>query len=106
LTPNAKTLRVGAEFYIKTLVKEGASLGANSTVVCGHTIGKYAFVGAGALVTKDVPGYAFVIGNHGKVVGWVSEAGKKLVFDKDGLAFCQKSGKKYKLENNTITEIE
>lgn len=81
------------------------SLGANSTVVCGHTIGKFAFVGAGAVVTKDIPDYALVVGNPARVVGWVSEAGKKLMFDKDGLAFCEKSSKKYKLGNNKVEEV-
>ena len=84
LNPRCKYPQVGKEFYIKTLVKEGASLGANSTVVCGHTIGRFAFVGAGSVVTKDVPDFALVVGNPARVVGWFSEAGRKLVFDKDG----------------------
>lgn len=105
LDPRCKYPQVGKEFYIKTLVKEGASLGANSTVVCGHTIGKFAFVGAGAVVTKDIPDYALVVGNPARVVGWVSEAGKKLKFDEKGIAFCDKSNKKYKLENNHVREI-
>lgn len=104
LDPRCKYPQVGKEFYIKTLVKEGASLGANSTVVCGHTIGKFAFVGAGAVVTKDVPDYALVVGNPARVVGWVSEAGKRLKFDENGMAFCEKSNKKYKLENNKVSE--
>jgi len=106
LDPRCKYPQVGKEFYIKTLVKEGASLGANSTVVCGHTIGKFAFVGAGAVVTKDIPDYALVVGNPARVVGWVSEAGKKLKFDEKGIAFCEKSNKKYKLENNKVSEVE
>ena len=85
-------------------MKEGASLGANSTVVCGHTIGRFAFVGAGSVVTKDVPDFALVVGNPARVVGWFSEAGRKLVFDKDGFAYCEKSQKKYKLENGKVTE--
>lgn len=104
LDPRCKYPQVGKEFYIKTLVKEGASLGANSTVVCGHTIGKFAFVGAGAVVTKDIPDYALVVGNPARVVGWISEAGKKLKFDEDGMAFCEKSNKRYKLENNKVSE--
>ena len=104
LDPRCKYPQVGKEFYIKTLVKEGASLGANSTIVCGHTVGKAAFVGAGAVVTKDVPDFALVVGNPARVVGWVSEAGKKLKFDKDGYAFCEKSKKKYKLDNGTVKE--
>ena len=104
LNPRCKYPQVGKEFYIKTLVKEGASLGANSTVVCGHTIGRFAFVGAGSVVTKDVPDFALVVGNPARVVGWFSEAGRKLVFDKDGFAYCEKSQKKYKLENGKVTE--
>lgn len=104
--PRSKYPQVGSQFYIKTLVKEGASLGANCTIVCGITIGKYAFVGAGAVVTRDVPDYALVVGNPAKIVGWVSEAGKKLDFDKDGFAYCEKSNKKYKLENNLVFEVE
>lgn len=106
LNPRCKYPQVGKEFYIKTLVKEGASLGANSTVVCGHTIGRFAFVGAGSVVTKDVPDFALVVGNPARVVGWFSEAGKKLHFDKNGFAFCEKSNKKYKIENNLVSEVE
>lgn len=105
LDPRSKYPQVGKEFYINTLVKEGASLGANSTIVCGHTIGKYAFVGAGAVVTKNIPDYALVVGNPAKIVGWLSEAGKKLIFDKDGIAFCEKSKRKYKFQNNLVADI-
>ncbi|HEY6907383.1 MAG TPA: acyltransferase [Ignavibacteriaceae bacterium] len=105
LNPRSKYPQVGAEFYIKTLVKEGASLGANSTIVCGITIGRFAFVGAGAVVTKDVPDFALVVGNPAKIKGWYSEAGKKLIFDDKGLAFCEKSGKKYKFENGLVKEV-
>ena len=69
-------------------------------------VGRHSLIGAGAVVTKNVPDYALVVGNPGKVVGWVSEAGKKLKFDKKNIAFCEKSRKKYKLENNTVTEVE
>lgn len=103
--PRSKYPQVGSKYYIKTLVKEGASLGANSTIVCGVTIGRYAFVGAGAVVTKDVPDYGLVVGNPAKLIGWVSEAGVKLKFDSNGIAVCPKSGKKYKLENGIVTEI-
>ena len=104
LNPRSKYPQVGAEFYIKTLVKEGASLGANSTIVCGITIGRFAFVGAGAVVTKDVPDFALVVGNPAKIKGWYSEAGKKLIFDDKGFAFCEKSGKEYKLEKGLVKE--
>jgi UDP-2-acetamido-3-amino-2,3-dideoxy-glucuronate N-acetyltransferase len=105
LNPRSKYPQVGAEFYINTLVKEGASLGANSTIVCGITIGRFAFVGAGAVVTKDVPDFALVVGSPAKIKGWYSEAGKKLIFDDNGYAFCEKSGKKYKFENGLVKEI-
>ena len=85
--------------------KRGGFSGANSTIVCGITIGRFAFVGAGAVVTKDVPDFALVVGNPAKIKGWYSEAGKKLIFDKEGIAFCEKSGKKYKFENNLVKEV-
>lgn len=106
LDPKCKYPQVGAEFYVKTLVKEGASIGANATIVCGHTIGKHAMIGAGAVVTKDVPDYALVVGNPGKIVGWVSEAGKKLKFDENGIAFCEKSQKKYIFKDGKVDEVE
>ena len=106
LDPRCKYPQVGKEFYIKTLVKEGASLGANSTIVCGHTIGRFAMVGAGSVVTKDVPDFALVVGNPAKVIGWWSEAGEKLNFDENGLATCSKTGIKYKFEKNKVTEVE
>ncbi|MBL7932108.1 MAG: N-acetyltransferase [Bacteroidia bacterium] len=91
--------------YSKTHVGKGASIGANATIVCGHDIGKYAFIGAGAVVTKTVPDYALVVGNPSRQVGWMSEYGHKLVFDKNGLATCTESGEKYKLENNKVSRI-
>jgi UDP-2-acetamido-3-amino-2,3-dideoxy-glucuronate N-acetyltransferase len=105
LDPKCKYPQVGAEFYVKTLVKEGASIGANATIVCGNTLGKHCLIGAGTVVTKDVPDYALVVGVPGKIIGWVSEAGKKLVFDKDGIALCEKSKKKYKLEIYKVSEV-
>jgi UDP-2-acetamido-3-amino-2,3-dideoxy-glucuronate N-acetyltransferase len=104
--PRSKYPQVGAEYYILTLVKEGASLGANSTIVCGHTIGRFAFVGAGAVVTKDVPDFALVVGNPARIVGWMSEAGKKLVFDKNSNAYCDKAKKLYRLENGRVREVD
>jgi len=103
--PRSKYPQVGAKYYKKTLVKEGASLGANSTIVCGHTIGKYAFIGAGAVVTKDVPDYALVVGNPARIVAWLSEAGKKLIFNKDGISFCEKSKRKYKFIDGKVLDI-
>lgn len=105
IDPRSKYPQVGAEYYIKTLVKEGASLGANSTIVCGVTIGRFSFVGAGAVITKDIPDYALVVGNPAKIIGWMSEAGQRLHFNKDGFASCPKSNRKYKLENNLVTDI-
>lgn len=105
LNPRCKYPQVGAQFYIKTLVKEGASLGANSTIVCGTTIGKHAMVGAGAVVTKDIPDYALVVGNPARIVGWYSEAGQKLKFDDKGFAFCEKSNKKYFKDEKGVAEV-
>ena len=105
LNPRCKYPQVGSKYYKKTIVKEGASFGANCTVICGITIGKHAFVGAGAVVTKDVPDYALVVGNPARIAGWMSEAGEKLKFDSAGIAICSKSRKRYKLENNQVREI-
>jgi len=106
IDPRSKYPQVGSKYYKKTLVKEGASLGANCTIVCGHTIGRFAFVGAGAVVTKDIPDFALVVGNPANIVGWMSEAGKKLYFDENGYANCEKSKKRYRLENSFVYEVE
>ena len=90
--------------YAKTVVKKGATIGANSTIVCGNDIGKYAFIGAGAVVTKSVADYALVIGNPARQTGWMSEYGHKLTFDKEGTAVCPESGEKYKLENGKVSK--
>jgi len=91
--------------FKKTLIKKGATIGANATIVCGHTIGEYAFIGAGAVVTKDVPAYALIIGNPGRQTGWMSEFGQKLLFDKEGKATCGESGMQYKLLGNSVTRL-
>ncbi len=91
--------------YSKTIVKKGASIGANATIVCGHDIGRFAFIGAGAVVTKTVPDYALVIGNPARQTGWMSEYGHKLQFDASGIAVCEESKEKYKLENGTVSKI-
>jgi UDP-2-acetamido-3-amino-2,3-dideoxy-glucuronate N-acetyltransferase len=91
--------------YAKTLVKKGASIGANATIVCGNNIGRYAFIGAGAVVTKEVPDYALVIGNPARQTGWMSEYGHKLKFDASGIAVCDESKEKYKLEKGIVTKI-
>lgn len=107
LDPKCKYPQVGAKYYLKTLVKEGASIGANATIVCGNTLGKHCLIGAGSVITKDVPDYALVVGNPGKIIGWVSEAGVRLVFDENGFALCSKSRIKYKLlTNSRVIEVD
>lgn len=91
--------------YSRTVVKKGASIGANATIVCGHDIGEYAFVGAGAVVTKTVPAYALVVGNPSRQVGWMSEFGHRLNFDDEGIATCPESGEKYELKDNVVRKI-
>jgi UDP-2-acetamido-3-amino-2,3-dideoxy-glucuronate N-acetyltransferase len=91
--------------YAKTVVKRGASIGANATIVCGHDIGEYAFIGAGAVVTKNVPAYALVVGNPARQIGWMSEYGHRLEFDENGLATCHESGNQYKLDNSIVVKI-
>lgn len=92
--------------YKKTVVKRGATIGANATIVCGHNIGEYAFIGAGAVVTKDVPAYALLVGNPAKQTGWMSEYGHKLKFDSNGDAACAESKEKYKLENGIVSKVK
>jgi len=87
--------------YKKTLVKKGATIGANATIVCGYDIGEYAFIGAGAVVTKNVPAYALLIGNPARQTGWMSRFGHKLEFN-NGNAICPESGEKYKLQDGNI----
>lgn len=91
--------------YAKTLVGRGASIGANATIVCGNDIGEFAFIGAGAVVTKEVPAYALVVGNPARHVGWMSEYGHRLKFDENGWASCPESGEKYQLANGIVRKI-
>lgn len=91
--------------YKKTLIKNGATIGANATIICGVTIGSYAFIGAGSVVTKDVKDFALVMGNPAKQTGWMSKNGNKLKFDKDGIAVCDQSKEKYKLENEIVSAL-
>ena len=91
--------------YLKTLVKKGASIGANATIVCGNPIGEYAFIGAGSVVTKEVPAYALLVGNPAKQIGWMSSYGHRLTFDENNEAECPESKERYKLENNHVTRI-
>ncbi len=91
--------------YMKTLVKKGASIGANATIICGNNIGKFAFIGAGAVITRDVKDYALVIGNPAKQTGWMSEHGHKLRFDENNIAICPESGEKYSLEQEEVVKL-
>ena len=91
--------------YLKTIVRKGASIGANATIVCGHDIGEFAFVGAGAVVTKTVAPYALMVGNPARQLGWMSEYGQRLTFNNEGVAICSESGEEYKLENNKVIKI-
>jgi UDP-2-acetamido-3-amino-2,3-dideoxy-glucuronate N-acetyltransferase len=91
--------------YSKTHVGRGASIGANATIVCGHDIGEFAFIGAGAVITKNVLAYALLVGNPARQIGWMSEYGHRLKFDQDGLADCPESGDKYKLLNGIVTKF-
>ena len=91
--------------YLSTVVKKGASIGANATIVCGNNIGEFAFIGAGAVVVKEVLPYALVVGNPSKQIGWISEFGHRLDFDAKGIATCPESQEKYQLENDSVTKI-
>lgn len=99
---NPRSAVIRRDEYLETQVGKGASIGANATIVCGNPIGKYAFIGAGAVVTKEVPPYALVVGNPAKQIGWISEFGHRLEFDENNKATCPESGENYRLKNNTI----
>lgn len=103
INPRSAVNRKGE--YAKTHVGKGATIGANATIVCGHNIGKYAFIGAGAVVTKNIPDYALVIGNPARQTGWMSEYGHQLKFDNNNQATCTESGEKYELQNGTVHKI-
>lgn len=91
--------------YERTLVREGATIGANATIVCGHTIGRFAFIGAGTVVTKDVPDYALVVGNPARQIGWMSEYGHRLYFDEHGTAICPESKERYLLKDGNVEKF-
>ena len=93
------------EEFMKTRVKKGASIGANAVIICGHTIGEYAFIGAGAIVTKDVAPFSLFLGNPARHAGWMSEHGHRLNFDDNGIAICPESGDKYELSNNSVRKV-
>lgn len=103
INPRSAVNRKGA--YQKTLVRKGATIGANATIVCGHNIGRFAFIGAGAVVTKEVPDYALVLGNPARQVGWMSEYGHRLHFDATGIATCPESKEKYRLEEGGVRTL-
>jgi UDP-2-acetamido-3-amino-2,3-dideoxy-glucuronate N-acetyltransferase len=92
--------------FQSTLVRQGATVGANATIVCGHTIGRYAMIGAGAVITHDVPDYALMTGNPARQTGWVSESGCRLDFDEKGFAVCPDSGQKYQLSDRQVKRVE
>ncbi|MBO6792739.1 MAG: N-acetyltransferase [Balneolaceae bacterium] len=94
------------EEYLKTIVRRGASIGANATIVCGNEIGKFAFIGAGSVVTKPVKDFALVVGNPAKQIGWVSKAGHRLSFDENNTAICKETGEKYRIIDNKVSIIE
>jgi UDP-2-acetamido-3-amino-2,3-dideoxy-glucuronate N-acetyltransferase len=102
---NPRSQVIRKDSYVTTIVEKGASIGANATIVCGNIIGRYSFIGAGAVVTKDIKPYALVVGNPAKQTGWMSEYGHKLKFDMKGFAVCPESKERYRLENDIVTKI-
>jgi UDP-2-acetamido-3-amino-2,3-dideoxy-glucuronate N-acetyltransferase len=102
---NPRSAIIRKDSYVSTLVEKGATIGANSTIVCGNRIGKYSFIGAGAVVTKDVKPYALVVGNPARHTGWMSEYGHKLQFDDSGFAICSESGEKYKIQDGNVIKV-
>jgi UDP-2-acetamido-3-amino-2,3-dideoxy-glucuronate N-acetyltransferase len=103
VNPRSAVIRRGE--YSATIVKRGASIGANATIVCGHNIGEYSFIGAGAVVTRAVPAYALVVGNPARQIGWMSEFGHRLNFDQAGFAVCPESNEKYQLKDGMVKKI-
>lgn len=104
INPRSAVVRKGQ--YASTIVRKGASIGANATIVCGNEIGEYAFIGAGALVTRPVLPYALVVGNPARQVGWMSEFGHRLNFDSEGIAICPESGEKYRIKEGKVSKIQ
>ena len=103
---NPRSHIIRKEQYVRTFVRKGASIGANATIVCGNEIGEYAFIGAGAVVTKNVKPYELIVGNPGRHVGWMSEYGHRLEFDDNGIAGCPESHKKYLLKDGQVSKID
>jgi len=102
---NPRSAIIRKNEYVQTKVGKGATIGANATIVCGNNIGKYAFIGAGAVITKEIPAYSLWVGNPAKQIGWVSEFGHRLEFNKEGFAFCPESKEKYQLKNKKALKI-
>ena len=103
---NPRSAIIRKNEYLKTIVKKGASIGANATIVCGNDIGEFAFIGAGAVVTKEILPYALVVGNPSKQIGWVGEFGHRLEFNKQGFATCKESGQEYQLKDNSVIKVK
>ncbi|MFS4492757.1 acyltransferase [Maribacter sp. 2308TA10-17] len=103
---NPRSAIVRRDSYVETIVEKGSSIGANATIICGNTIGRYALIGAGAVVTKEVKQYALLVGNPAKQIGWVSEYGHRLAFDNKGLAICEESKQEYRLLNDVVERIK
>jgi UDP-2-acetamido-3-amino-2,3-dideoxy-glucuronate N-acetyltransferase len=103
---NPRSAIVRRDKYMRTVVEKGATIGANATIVCGNKIGKFSFIGAGAVVTREVKPYALVVGNPSKQIGWMSEYGHRLEFGTDGMAICPESGMRYKLNGDIVTNTE
>jgi UDP-2-acetamido-3-amino-2,3-dideoxy-glucuronate N-acetyltransferase len=103
---NPRSAIIRKKEYLRTIVKKGASIGANATIVCGNNIGEYAFVGAGAVVTKEIKPYALVVGNPSQQIGWVSEYGHRLEFNEAGFATCKESKQQYQLRNDFVKKME
>ena len=103
---NPRSAIIRKDQYAKTIVRKGASIGANATIVCGFEIGEYAFIGAGAVVTKEVLPYALVVGNPARQMGWMSEYGHRLEFDENGIAVCPESKESYELKNNIVRKLK
>jgi len=102
---NPRSAVIRKEQYRKTMVKKGASIGANATIICGNEIGSFAMIGAGAVITKPVPAYALLVGNPARQIGWVSEFGHRLHFDESGKALCPETGQQYAIKANTVSRV-
>ncbi len=99
---NPRSAVIRKNEYKETIVEKGASIGANATIVCGNKLGRYCFIGAGTVITKDVPAYALMVGNPGRQIGWISQHGQRLHFDQNGMATCSESGVRYKLDGDQV----